>query len=197
MNQPYGLCEFGHQGLQLDELSGIYDNRARIYIAYIGLFGQKDPIGTGDGMNMYQYEHGVPADGVDPLGLDSMTDAITMIIGSASFQTGHQNLFSALDKATANWSAGQSCGDAQDTILYHTTISGAVYDPNSLLYNIYHQLTIGSYSVLVDASAQISQKCGNGQAPTVAKWSIIYTCNDKWHLHFPVWDPGYWRTWQW
>jgi RHS repeat-associated protein len=71
-NQPYGLCEFGHQGLMLDEELGngeIYYNRARMYHAGQGRMMQRDPIGYVDGMSLYQYVRSNPISLTDPSGL--------------------------------------------------------------------------------------------------------------------------------
>jgi hypothetical protein len=43
--------------------------RARIYDPKLGRFLQPDPIGYGDGMNMYAYTGGDPVNGTDPSGL--------------------------------------------------------------------------------------------------------------------------------
>jgi hypothetical protein len=47
----------------------MYHYKARIYSPTLGRFLQADPIGYGDGMNMYAYVGGDPVNRVDPLGL--------------------------------------------------------------------------------------------------------------------------------
>ena len=51
-----------------DTESGLYYYRARMYNAQIGRFLQPDPIGYGDGMNIYAYVANNPLNWIDPLG---------------------------------------------------------------------------------------------------------------------------------
>jgi RHS repeat-associated protein len=48
---------------------GMYHYKARIYSPTLGRFLQADPIGYGDGMNMYAYVGGDPVNSSDPSGL--------------------------------------------------------------------------------------------------------------------------------
>jgi RHS repeat-associated protein len=67
------LGRFGYTGhMWIPEISMWYA-RARIYSPTLGRFLQTDPIGYGDGMNMYAYVGGDPVNYTDPLGLARLT----------------------------------------------------------------------------------------------------------------------------
>ncbi|REJ97640.1 MAG: RHS repeat-associated core domain-containing protein [Planctomycetota bacterium] len=58
-----------YAGYYFDAETGLYHVRNRYYDAALGRFIARDPIGYGDGMNLYQYVGGRPLDGIDPSGL--------------------------------------------------------------------------------------------------------------------------------
>jgi RHS repeat-associated protein len=187
---------YGYQGGRLDSATGLINLRHRDYSASLGRWLQPDPAGYVDGASLYQFVRSDATKLFDPSGLGAMTDAETMIVGSESYQIGYAQLISTLDKKVRVWATANSgCGNAEDQLVYAVNINGAVYDRKSLLYNLYHQLTIGSFTVMVNASAPIVKNCAAGTV--TADWTINFTCVDPWHLHTPLWDPTYWRVWQW
>jgi RHS repeat-associated protein len=61
--------QHGYTGALHLRTTGLYYMRARIYDPKLGRFLQPDPIGYGDGMNMYAYTGGDPVNRRDPSGL--------------------------------------------------------------------------------------------------------------------------------
>ncbi len=57
-------------GYYFDAETGLYHVRNRYYDTSLGRFISRDPIGYGDGMNLYQYVGGRPLTFTDPMGLE-------------------------------------------------------------------------------------------------------------------------------
>jgi len=69
---------FRYTGQAMIPELGMYYYKARFYSSTLGRFVQPDPIGYGDGPNMYNYVHADPINGTDPSGLaDPPTFTIT------------------------------------------------------------------------------------------------------------------------
>ncbi len=80
---PYGKVDtingtsgnvYRYTGRRLDAETGYYYYRARYYDSDMGRFLSSDPIGYGDGLNMYAYVKGDPVNINDPFGLDAPCD---------------------------------------------------------------------------------------------------------------------------
>jgi RHS repeat-associated protein len=59
---------YRYTGKEKDEESGLYYHGARYYAAWLGRWTAADPIGVGDGVNVYAYVQGNPVRLVDPSG---------------------------------------------------------------------------------------------------------------------------------
>jgi RHS repeat-associated protein len=64
---------FGYTGQAYLPEIGLYNYKNRMYAPSLGRFLQPDPIGYGDGLNIYAYVHGDPVNYTDPWGTCTIT----------------------------------------------------------------------------------------------------------------------------
>ena len=63
---------YRYTGKEKDEESGLYYHGARYYACWLGRWTAADPIGIGDGMNVYMYVRGNPVKLQDPSGTQTV-----------------------------------------------------------------------------------------------------------------------------
>ncbi|MDX2247275.1 MAG: SpvB/TcaC N-terminal domain-containing protein [Bacteroidia bacterium] len=68
------LKRYRYTGMERDEESGLAYHSARYYLVWLGKWGSVDPIGIGDGVNVFRYVKGNPLISFDRTGLQSVPD---------------------------------------------------------------------------------------------------------------------------
>ena len=68
IDQPYGRCDIGHQGLIHDKEFGLIYNRRRYLEPVLGIYTGPDPKRYVDGMNYFEYVRSNPVVSIDPTG---------------------------------------------------------------------------------------------------------------------------------
>ena len=67
---------YRYTGMERDEESGLSYHSARYLLSWLGSWVSTDPIGIGDGLNIYEYVHGNPVVRVDNRGMADSTVAL-------------------------------------------------------------------------------------------------------------------------
>jgi len=75
--------EFAYTARKLHDRSGLYYYRARFYSPELGRFITQDPIGYLGGTNLYAYVGNNPVNWVDPLGLLTICEVVSVLVPPA------------------------------------------------------------------------------------------------------------------
>ena len=98
---------FGFTGQIYDSATATNKFLFREYSPETGVFAQRDPIGYGDGMGMYQYVHNNPANGIDIFGLNDCPPAPPTWIDKTETVESWTNGISSWIEFPATWSYKQ------------------------------------------------------------------------------------------
>jgi RHS repeat-associated protein len=133
---------YRYTGKEKDEESGLYYHGARYYAAWLGRWTAADPIGVGDGVNVYAYVQGNPVRLVDPSGMGSEKPVPVPSSGggasssSASMPSASSEMMEVPVPLTPTvWSDGKkpSSFSEADLAAYAKEKQGRLFEPNATL----------------------------------------------------------------
>ena len=90
-----------YQGMTLDQVTGLYDERFRNYSPSLGRWINQDPAGYINGANTYQFVVSDPAENVDPWGVDVWLE--TTWWGHMWICVGNANYFTSFSFGLNSW----------------------------------------------------------------------------------------------
>jgi len=103
---------YRYTGKEKDEESGLYYHGARYYACWLGRWTAADPIGVGDGVNLYMYVRGNPVRLHDPSGNGSEEERISR---SSSSKSGTSSGSSSSSSASSSSSSASSATNSRSS----------------------------------------------------------------------------------
>ena len=154
---------YRYTGKEKDEESGLYYHGARYYACWLGRWTAADPIGIGDGLNVYMYVQGNPVSGVDPSGtqtedLPECNDKTDLFLPNQDVKA--QNDSSVKGDASPSSSSSAETEISLSTIIDHLSVDVLKFIAKSLLpgvedlveeekENIFLENTRGTIAILL------------------------------------------------
>ncbi len=147
---------FGYTGQTWYSEIGLYNYKARIYSPTLGRFMQADPIGYGDGLNMYNYAHSDPINGSDPLGLtaDLTADNIENAVYAVTASQASSGDYGTLTTSGSYFSNQSSISSVDNSVI---DLNQGFYNNSSTIYGVLNS----TQSQQIGVNSPQSGGCGN------------------------------------
>ena len=161
------LKRYRYTGMERDEETGLNYHGARYYAGWLGRWTSADPIGVGDGVNLFQYALSHPTELIDPNGMNSISPdeekAILANMEAELARKGYQNQYLDVGVVTGTGYVGEeeiaarvnkavtlgleTIDDSIVKAAFGVGILGMLYTPHGLVSEETRQIEIQEYKL--------------------------------------------------